>query len=191
MKGLIPILNRVSTFWLCRGRGSRPAISSQRCSNRATRNEAYYRGRRGEAYAPTYGSEGDRRPTNDAKLLQPFHLMICRANISPKPSITPLMNGKKRLIVREESNARTRARRERDELNIESVTEGGGTGGLGGGGFGAPKAWANGGGTCGGVLGKDNEGYEDSVEPIFSQVCELVVGSSPDPETVLGCSVVR
>ena len=90
--------------------------------------------------------------------------------------------------MREESNARTRARRERDELNIESVTEGGGTGGRGGGGFGAPKAW---GGTCGGVLGKDNEGYEDSVEPIFSQVCGLVVGSSPELETVLGCSVVR
>lgn len=101
------------------------------------------------------------------------------------------MNGRRRLIVREESNARTRARRERDELNIESVTEGGGTGGRGGGGFGAPKAWANDGGTCGGVSGKDKEGYEDSVEPIFSQVCELVDGSSPDPETVLGCSVVR
>lgn len=60
-------------------------------------------------------------------------------------------------------------------------------GGGGGGGFGAPKAWGYGWGTCGGVLGKDNEGYEDSVEPTCSQVCELVFGSSPEPETVLGC----
>ncbi|SRR5258706_4986257 len=130
MKGLIPIPNRVSTFWLSRGHRSRPDISSQLRSNRATHNEAYYRGRRGGepksgGYAPTYGGEGGRRPTNDAKLLQPFHLMMCRANISPKPSMTPLMNGRSRLIVREESNARTRARREREELNIESVTEGG------------------------------------------------------------------
>jgi hypothetical protein len=36
--------------------------------------------------------------------------------------MTPLMNGRSRLIVREETNARTRARRERDESNIESVT---------------------------------------------------------------------
>lgn len=116
--------------------------------------------------------------------------MMCRANISPKPSMTPLMNGRSRLIVREESNARTRARRERDESNIESVTEDGWTGGSGGGGFGARKAWVSGGGTCGGVLGKDNEGYEDSVEPTVSHVCELAFGSSPEPETVLGCPMV-
>lgn len=51
--------------------------------------------------------------------------MMCRANISPNPSITPLMNGRSRLIPREETNARIRARRERDESNIESVTDGG------------------------------------------------------------------
>ena len=129
MKGLIPKPNRVSTFWLSRGHRSRPDVSSQRRSNRATHNGACFRGRRGGepksggGYAPPYGGEGGRRPTNDAKLLQPFHLMMCRANISPKPSMTPLINGRSRLIVREESNARTRARRERDELNIESVTE--------------------------------------------------------------------
>jgi len=105
-------------------------ILCQRRSSRVTQNEAH-RGRRGggpesgEGYASSFGGEGDRRPRNDATLLHPFHLMICRANISPKPSMTPLMNGRSRLMAREETNARIRARRERDESNIESVTEGG------------------------------------------------------------------
>jgi len=125
MKGLIPMFERVSTSWPCRAYCPKLVIPSQHPSSRATINEAH-RGRRGggpESGGTTFEGEGDRRPTNDATLLHPFHLMICRANISPKPSMTPLMNGKRRLIAREETNARTRARRERDESNIESVTE--------------------------------------------------------------------
>ena len=48
------------------------------------------------------------------------------ANISPKPSITPLMKGSTKLIAIDEATASTRARGERPGVKMESVTDGGG-----------------------------------------------------------------
>lgn len=128
MKGLIPMPN----IYLQIGgvEATAPNWTSQVTIIQEELQNDAHRGRRGGGpesgggIASTF-DDGDRRPTNDATLLHPFHLIRCRANISPKPSMTPLMNGSSRLIVREETNARTRARRERDESNIEIVTEGG------------------------------------------------------------------
>jgi hypothetical protein len=71
------------------------------------------------------------------------------ANISPNPSITPLTNGKSKLIARDESSAVTRVRVEREGSNIARVADSSGAGG----------------GGCGeGVLvrsGKDMDGNEE------------------------------
>lgn len=46
------------------------------------------------------------------------------AKISPKPSITPLTKGKKRLIASEDASAISLVRVEKDESNIERVAVG-------------------------------------------------------------------
>ena len=51
---------------------------------------------------------------------------IFRAKISPNPSMTPLTNGRSRLIERLEKKAMTRERVESLLSNIASVAEGGG-----------------------------------------------------------------
>jgi hypothetical protein len=57
--------------------------------------------------------------------VHPIQLMTFLANISPNPSMTPLMNGKKKLIAIAEESAKRRVRVDRDELNIVRVAEGG------------------------------------------------------------------
>lgn len=131
--------------------------------------------------------------------LQPNKLL---AAISPKPSITPLINGSRRLIARLEASARNRARLESVLSKMESVTDGGATGGSVNGapdGVFAPLAWVcevdwccppdDGAGapelSSGGKL---MDGYEDVRDSgaTFSQPLE---SSSPDPEAALrfGC----
>lgn len=72
---------------------------------------------------------GLRRPTKEATLVQPRHPNRFFANISPKPSMTPLIKGKSRLMASAETNARARPRFEREGSKMESVTEGGATAG--------------------------------------------------------------
>lgn len=63
---------------------------------------------------------GNFQPNRPAKLL---------ANISPNPSITPLIKGRSKLIDREETSAKIRERVDRRLSNMESVAGGGrGTG---------------------------------------------------------------
>ena len=45
------------------------------------------------------------------------------ANISPKPSITPLTKGKRRLTAKDDASARVRVRIEREESKIDKVTD--------------------------------------------------------------------
>jgi len=71
------------------------------------------------------------------------------ANISPNPSMTPLTNGKSKLIAKDDSNAVTRVRVERERSNIARV---------------ADSRGADGGGCGEGVLvrsGKDMDGNEE------------------------------
>lgn len=57
-------------------------------------------------------------------IVQPNLAKKFRANISPKPSMTPFTKGRKRLIVSEEARAHALERLVNDLSNTESVAEG-------------------------------------------------------------------
>jgi len=64
--------------------------------------------------------------------LQPkYSNTIFLANISPNPSMTPLTKGKSKLIAKDENNAVTRVRVEREGSNIARVADSSATGGGG------------------------------------------------------------
>ena len=65
--------------------------------------------------------------TTDPGTFHPSHPNITfLAKISPKPSITPLINGSNILIATEDKRALMRVRVDRVESNIASVAVGGG-----------------------------------------------------------------
>lgn len=68
-------------------------------------------------------------PRPPATSLHPLHPNKLLAAISPNPSITPLMNGRNRLIAKLDASARNLARFDNVVSKMASVTDGGATGG--------------------------------------------------------------
>ena len=64
-------------------------------------------------------------PPGGAAAVQPIFKAKVRAKISPKPSMTPLTKGRRRLIASEETRASTRARVDKRASNTDIVAEGG------------------------------------------------------------------
>lgn len=63
-------------------------------------------------------------------MFQPNHAVTtCRAKISPNPSITPFTKGRKRFMASEDASASNRVRVDKEESNMDRVTETEGVGG--------------------------------------------------------------
>jgi hypothetical protein len=106
--------------------------------------------------------------------------MTVFAKISPKPSMTPFTNGKKRLMDSDESNAKKRERTGSVSSNTARVVDAAVTGRV----VGAAPGGATWGWGCSGEWGRegsgnDRDGNEDATEDgTFSQ-CGESVGSVP------------
>ena len=59
-----------------------------------------------------------------AGIFQPNHpVMTRRAKISPNPSMTPFIKGRTRFTAKEDANASTRVRVDKEESKMDSVAE--------------------------------------------------------------------
>lgn len=110
-----------------------------------------------------------RRPALAAEEPGPFQpnhsITTFLANISPKPSITPFTNGRRRLTARDDTKAVTLVRVDKEESKMASVTE---TGGLGAGGSFAREGVS----AC---SGNANEGKDEVMEGTSSHFCDSSV----------------
>jgi len=70
-------------------------------------------------------------PGRDNGLQPKYSNTIFLAKISPKPSMTPLTNGRSKLIAKDEKSAVSRVRVEREESNITRLADSSGRGGGG------------------------------------------------------------
>ncbi len=101
----------------------------------------------------------------DAGLFHPNHsITTFLAKISPNPSMTPFTNGKKRFTAREEANANTLVRVDKEGSKIDNVTE---TGRL-----------FTGGSAGGGGVSKERDGKDEATEVTSSHFCSSSVVDS-------------